>query len=229
MSQPTLHTRTSSFFTSVQLEWVGSNLSIFTVCSPLISLLSLQIKYRGQCCSPVHRSVNLQPAVTAFISRHENGTTKRTALLQEKGSGRSLMDRLCALFNVNTSTPQGGSEYWRKGEKTCVPVKLLYGFTCSQSILQTKCSFRKHLQDKSKTAVLLPRAARLHVRCMTHLRLQCVLLCAYKRWVMWNWNHLVFSSPQWTIITPTITTTHTHTHTRTHTHTHSYHHLIPLS
>lgn len=82
MSQPTLPTRTSSFFASIQLEWVGSNLSVFTVWSPLISLLSLQIKYSGEACSAVRWPVNLQPAVTAFISCHENRSSKQTTLLQ---------------------------------------------------------------------------------------------------------------------------------------------------
>lgn len=91
MSQPTLPTRTSSFFTSIQLEGVGSNLSIFTVCSPLISLLSLQIKYSGEACLAVHWPVNLQPAVTAFISCHENRSSKQTTLLQgrrQRGGGQ---------------------------------------------------------------------------------------------------------------------------------------------
>lgn len=45
-SQPTLRSESKQLFPrSIQLEWVGSNLPTFTVCGPLIRLLSLLIKY----------------------------------------------------------------------------------------------------------------------------------------------------------------------------------------
>ena len=126
MSQPTLHTRTSSFFTSIQLEWVGSNLSIFAVCSPLISLLSLQIKYSGERRSPVHRSVNLQPAVTAFISCHENRGLKQTTLLQEKEAQQKALRTDCVHCWTWIYLPH---KVKVNTEETCTPIRHLLAFT----------------------------------------------------------------------------------------------------
>lgn len=67
-----LHTGTSSFFTTIQLECVAVTCLYSQYVAPLIRLLSLQMKYSGERSSTVHGSVNVQPAVTAFISCYKN-------------------------------------------------------------------------------------------------------------------------------------------------------------